>query len=142
MSLSVHLRSHVLNGAKLGLVNARAVLALDGSGEPKVVDLQFIIFIKQDIFNFNVTVSDATLVSVLKAFEESLEIEASELLREGTGVGDNVEEVACAGILENDEEYLARLFATFLVETLAIFDLFQDVQMVELLHRDNFGFDD
>jgi hypothetical protein len=76
----VHLRSHVLNGAKLGLEDTGSIFAFHGSGESKIVDLQLVGRIKQNIFDFDVAVSDATLVTVLKAFEESLEIEASYLL--------------------------------------------------------------
>ena len=76
----MHLRSHVLNGAKLGLEDTGSIFAFHRSGESKIVDLQLVSRIKQNIFDFDVAVSDATLVTVLKAFEESLEIEASYLL--------------------------------------------------------------
>mmetsp|Transcript_18364 Transcript_18364/g.21664 ORF Transcript_18364/g.21664 Transcript_18364/m.21664 type:complete len:226 (-) Transcript_18364:25-702(-) len=94
--------SHVAGSADLGTVDTGAIAALKRASKAEVDDLDVVVLVEEDVLGLEIAMGEAARVDVVDALEQLLEVELADLLSEGTGVGDVVEELATSDHLLDD----------------------------------------
>ena len=101
----VDLESHVAGCTQLRVQQARAISALVGRSKAEVCDLQVVVFIQNQVFRLQVAVCVALLVHELEAVEHLDKVVAGLGLSETTAQSNEVEELATADQLEDNESH-------------------------------------
>lgn len=129
---------HVARGADDRAVGARAIAALKWAGEAEVDNLDVVHFVEQDVLGLEISVREALGVDVVHTLEDLLEVVLADGLREGSRVGDVVEQLAALNLLLGDVGYFD-LLAILLVHDGMLLELEvpHDVLVRQLVGRLN-----
>jgi len=85
--------AHVARSSNKGRVVARSVTTFERAGKSKVDNFDVVVFVKEDIFGFEIAMRETLRVDVVQPLQHLFEVVAAHLFREGTRVRYIVEEL-------------------------------------------------
>ena len=86
--------SHVRGCSDHGVVETRAVSSFELGGETEIDNLGVEFLVEQDIFGFEITMGEAVGMEIVETHQNLFEVKSADLVAEGTGGSNEVEELA------------------------------------------------
>ena len=85
--------AHVTGSSNEGRIVARSVTTFERAGESKVHNFDVVVLVKEDVLGFEIAMRETLGVDVVQTLQHLFEVVAAHLFREGTSVGNIVEEL-------------------------------------------------
>ena len=96
-ALSVNFRSHVALSTKLSPAETRTITSLDGGSKTKVSNFEIELFVVQEIFRFQISMSNTIVMDIVQTINQLSEIEAADSLIESSTGGNVIKELTTSG---------------------------------------------
>jgi hypothetical protein len=115
--------------------NTSAIFALDETGETKIRQFEYKLLVEENIFGFDISMSVAFGVHVVEAVHHLVKVCSGDDFGELASVGDEIEELPSADVLEDDGKALVSRFILFFVGgVLSHSHKLDQVLVVEVFH--------
>ena len=123
--------------------NSSSIFSSEEAGEAKVSKFEDKLLVEENIFGFDISVSIAFGVHVIKSVHHLVEVGSSDDFREFASVGDEVEEFSSSDVFQNDSKaFVSRFILFFVGGVFPHVDKLDEVFVVKVFHDVEFVLED